>query len=147
MKISFYSSIYILIFFMGIVPLACAQAPDQNWTKDQLLEPAALAATFEKDNNLPVIINVGPGAIIPHSLDAGETRKEEGIKKFRDIISVLPKDEQIVIYCGCCPYAHCPNIRPAIEVMKKQHFTHFKLLDLPENINTNWIAKGYPVKE
>lgn len=146
MKIKWYNSIYSVIFLLGIAPLACAQNTGQNWTKDQLLEPATLAAAMENGDTLPTIINVGPGAIIPHSLDAGAASEENGINKFNTIISKLPKNKRIVIYCGCCPYEHCPNIRPAIQALKNHHFTNYKLLDLPDNINKNWLAKGYPAK-
>ncbi len=50
---------------------ACSQEKPVNWTKDQLEEPADLARAINDGKDIPVIINVGPGAIIPHSLNAG----------------------------------------------------------------------------
>lgn len=41
-----------------------AQNPE-NWTKEQLIEPAELAKNLETGKDLPVIISVGPGAVIP----------------------------------------------------------------------------------
>jgi hypothetical protein len=49
------------------------------------------------------------------------------------------------VYCGCCPYKNCPNARPAIALLKSMKFTNYHLLDLPTNIRTDWIARGYPV--
>jgi thiosulfate/3-mercaptopyruvate sulfurtransferase len=48
----------------------------------------------------------------------------------------------IVFYCGCCPFNHCPNVRPAFKVLKQMGFTNFKLLNLPENLKVNWINIG-----
>jgi hypothetical protein len=49
-----------------------------------------------------------------------------------------------VVYCGCCPYEHCPNVRPAVAVLKEMKFTNFKLLNLEKNIKTDWLDKGFP---
>ncbi len=117
-----------------------------NWTNDQLIEPSELAATIKSNKDIPVIFSIGPGAIVPHSKDIGMIKEEENMKKFREQLSGLPKDTQIVVYCGCCPYEHCPNVRPAIQLLKDMKFTNYKLLDLPRNIKIDWINKGYPTE-
>ncbi len=134
---------------MATTQWACSQSKPQNWTPEQLEQPADLAAALAiKDNkSLPVIINVGPGAIIPHSIDAGMAGEKEGVEKFTQIISKLDKNAKIVIYCGCCPFDHCPNVRPAIDELKNKGFTNYYLLNLPSNINKDWISKGYPVNK
>lgn len=123
-----------------------AQKP-QNWTQKQLMAPAVLAKTLEANKDIPVIICVGPGAPIPNSIDIGATSDKDNLEKFKKELGKLKKDASIVIYCGCCPYAKCPNVRPAIEVLKSMKYTNFHLLDLPANIKTDWISKGYPVAE
>jgi len=50
-----------------------------------------------------------------------------------------------VIYCGCCPFEHCPNVRPAFQLLNEMKFTNQKLLNLSTNLKTDWIDKGYPV--
>ena len=122
---------------------ACAQNPE-NWTSSQLIEPSTLAQMLQNENSLPVIFNVGPGAVIPHSIDIGMTSKNENLEKFKKELSRLPKDTKIVIYCGCCPFEHCPNVRPAIALLRDMGFSNYHLLDLPHNIKTDWIEKGYP---
>jgi len=122
---------------------AVAQNP-VNWTNDQLLQPSDLAATLKDNKEVPVIFSIGPGAVIPHSKDMGMIKEEENMKKFKGELENLPKDTSIVIYCGCCPYEHCPNVRPAIHLLKDMKFTNYKLLDLPHNIKIDWINKGYP---
>ena len=115
-----------------------------NWTNDQLLQPSDLAATIKDNKEISVIFSIGPGAVIPHSRDMGMIKEEENMKKFRGELEPLPRDTSIIIYCGCCPYEHCPNVRPAIELLREMKFTHYKLLDLPHNIKIDWINKGYP---
>jgi len=122
---------------------AYAQAPI-NWTNDQLLQPSDLAATLKDNKEMPVIFSIGPGAVIPHSKDIGMIKEEENMKKFKAELENLPKDTGIIIYCGCCPYEHCPNVRPAIQLLRDMKFTNYKLLDLPHNIKIDWINKGYP---
>ena len=118
-----------------------------NWTSKELLAPSALAATLRANKDVPAIFNIGPGAIIPNSIHIGMARDEKNLARFKEEISKLSKSANIVIYCGCCPYEHCPNVRPAIALLKSMEFTNYHLLDLPHNIKTDWIAKGYPVIE
>jgi len=115
-----------------------------NWTTDQLIEPSTLSAIIKSDKDIPVIFSIGPGAVVPHSKEIGMINEAENMKKFKEQLSNLPKDTQIVVYCGCCPYEHCPNVRPAIQLLKDMKFTNYKLLDLPHNIKIDWINKGYP---
>jgi hypothetical protein len=123
-----------------------AQSP-VNWTNDQLLEPSDLAPALKNDKEISVIFSIGPGAVIPHSKDIGMVKEEENMKKFKQELENLPKDTSIIIYCGCCPYEHCPNVRPAIQLLKEMKFTNYKLLDLPHNIKIDWINKGYPTTQ
>jgi hypothetical protein len=125
---------------------AAAQAPI-NWTNDQLLQPSDLAATLKDNKEIPLIFSIGPGAIIPHSKDMGMIKEAENMEKFKQELKNLPKDTSIIIYCGCCPYEHCPNVRPAMQLLKDMKFTNYKLLDLPHNIKIDWINKGYPTSQ
>ena len=122
----------------------CSAQKPENWTKDQLLEPSVLAKTIESNKDLPMIYCVGPGVVIPNSTDIGMTNDENNLKKFKDSVSNLPRNTNIVIYCGCCPFEHCPNVRPAIALLQQMKFTNYHLLNLPHNIKTDWIEKGYP---
>jgi len=132
-----------------LIILSCQKASAQNpvnWTNDQLIEPSVLAATIKSNKEVPIIFSIGPGAIIPHSKDIGMIKEEENLKKFKEQLTDLPKDTEIVVYCGCCPYEHCPNVRPAIQLLKDMKFTNYRLLDLPHNIKIDWINKGYPTQ-
>lgn len=133
-----------LLFFATALK---AQNQASNWTNDQLIQPATLASDINSGKNLPTILCVGPGAVIPHSIHTGEAGKSTGIGNLKTELKNHKKDDNIVIYCGCCPFAQCPNVRPAIEELKKEGFTNYHLLNLPQNINANWIAKGYPINK
>lgn len=117
----------------------------EPWTTDQLLEPSALANTMKNNQEAqPKIFCVGPGALIPHSIDVGPGKEKGNIEKLRAELTKLPKDADVVIYCGCCPFERCPNVRPAFTLLNEMKFTHAKLLNLPHNLKTDWIDKGFP---
>jgi thiosulfate/3-mercaptopyruvate sulfurtransferase len=135
---------YFLFALIGLAFQPCNAQQPENWTKEELIEPAALAQTLKANKDLPLIYCVGPGVVIPHSIDIGMTSEKENLQKFKDAIDKLPRTANIVIYCGCCPFAKCPNVRPAVAALNDMKFTNFHLLDLPDNIKKDWIAKGYP---
>lgn len=142
-KVTYYLTFALMLFGFQ----QCAAQQPENWTVNQLIEPSALAKTIQSNKNLPLIYCVGPGVVIPHSIDIGMTEDKKNIQKFKDSIDKLPRDANVVIYCGCCPFEHCPNVRPAIALLKEMKFTNFHLLNLPHNIKADWIAKGYPQME
>ncbi|MBA2761511.1 MAG: rhodanese-like domain-containing protein [Segetibacter sp.] len=134
-----------LIVFVSMFTSQALKAQNPvNWTKDQLMQPAQLAQTLQNKKSLPAIYSIGPGAVIPHSVDIGSVKEKENLDKFKSQLAKLPKDADIVVYCGCCPYEHCPNVRPAVAVLKEMKFTNFKLLNLEKNIKTDWLDKGFP---
>jgi rhodanese-related sulfurtransferase len=140
-------SIVKLFFLSSILFLnlnSKAQNPE-NWTSKQLIEPSELANEINAKTDVPIIISVGPATNIPNSIAVGIVSEKEGLKKFKEQLKNLPKDRKIVIYCGCCPFEHCPNVRPAIDVLKEMNFTNYYLLNLPNNIRKDWIDKGYPI--
>ncbi|MEP7277317.1 MAG: rhodanese-like domain-containing protein [Bacteroidota bacterium] len=120
----------------------------EPWQPTQLMQPAALAEIIlHPDTSAPLIICVGPGALIKGSVDAGAAHDKTSFDKLRRILSNENRDREIVIYCGCCPFDHCPNIRPAFSLLTEMKFKHPRLLDLPHNIKTDWINKGYPTSK
>jgi hypothetical protein len=136
---------YCCLFFVIVsCKNSSAQIPE-NWTSNDLTEPSALMATLKTNKDVPVIFSVGPGAIIPNSIDIGMVKDEKNLARFKEQISKLSRSANILIYCGCCPFDHCPNVRPAIALLQRMQFTNYHLLDLPHNIKTDWISRGYPV--
>ncbi|GAC1417028.1 MAG: hypothetical protein NVS1B13_11000 [Flavisolibacter sp.] len=131
-----------LLFFVGVH--AGAQQPKENWTPQQLLEPSSLAANLKSGKKMPLIFSVGPGAVIPGSIEIGMAKEKQNLQKLKQQLKKVSKDNPIVIYCGCCPFERCPNVRPAIQMLKDLKFTHYQLLNLPHNMKQDWIDKGYP---
>lgn len=144
MKVSKIIKNFLFITVLITAQKTWAQNPE-NWTSKQLIEPSALAKVIQSGKDLPVIISVGPGGTIPNSIETGMAKEKDNLDTLKNKLKALPKDTKIVIYCGCCPFEHCPNVRPAIAVLKDLKFTNYQLLDLPHNIKADWIDKGYPV--
>jgi hypothetical protein len=120
----------------------------EPWTAQQLLNPADLAKTL---NNAkapqPIIYSIGMQAIIKNSIEIGPAMMKDNLNNLKAKLEKLPKNSNIVIYCGCCPFERCPNVRPPMELLKAMQFTNYKLLNLPQNIKVDWIDHGYPLSE
>jgi thiosulfate/3-mercaptopyruvate sulfurtransferase len=138
----------IILVACGIAGVKYSASPilsQDPWTPSQLLAPADLALVINNPKaKKPVIFCVGPGALIKGSQNMGPAQEKENLEKFRQALSLLPNDEPVVIYCGCCPFEHCPNIRPAFALLNEMKFSHAQLLNLEHNIHTDWVSKGYP---
>ena len=119
---------------------------DEPWTENQLLSPVILANIINTPNaHQPIIYSIGPGAIIKGSIDIGPTGEKGNLQKLKLQLSKLPKDADIVIYCGCCPFERCPNIRPAFQLLNDMKFMNHKLLALRKSIKADWMDRGYPI--
>ena len=119
---------------------------DEPWRPDQLMDPAELARIIiDPQAPQPVLLSIGPAAVIKNSIDIGATNDKANLERLRVELDKLSRQSDVVIYCGCCPFNHCPNIRPAFKLMNEMKFEHHKLLNLPKNIKVDWIDKGYPV--
>jgi len=118
------------------------------WTPQQLLAPADLAKTLNNPKSpQPVIFSIGMQAIVKGSIDIGPVMMKENLNLLKQKLEKLQKNSQIVVYCGCCPFSRCPNVRPAMELLKTMQFTNYKLLNLPQNVKVDWIDKGYPMNQ
>jgi hypothetical protein len=71
----------------------------------------------------------------------------EGIQKLRNRVKNLPKSRSIVLYCGCCPWDRCPNVKPAFDELQKLGFKNLKVLHIPQNFGVDWVEKGLPVQK
>ena len=114
------------------------------WKAAELLDPAMLAGQL-KTGNAPVIFNIGAVEDIKTAKHVGPVSDAKNLAKFKEMISALPKNTPVVIYCGCCALPKCPNVRPAYKELKAAGFTNIHVLNLAVNLKTNWIAKGFPL--
>jgi len=129
--------------------MVVAQEKDP-WTAAEFLEPAKLAAILEsKDGKKPFVICTAFPVLyrakhIAGAKFAGPGARAEGLDSLKALVKDLPKDTDIVVYCGCCPMKQCPNLRPAFRVLKEMGFTKIRALNIPTNMSTDWYAHNYP---
>lgn len=114
---------------------------------DQLIQPAALHRELEMHRH-PLILQVGSQMLfdeshIPGAEYAGPASRPQGLQLLRDRVARLPRNRSIVIYCGCCPWTHCPNIGPAWRLLHQMGFTHMRALYIQDNFGTDWVDQGY----
>lgn len=128
-----------------------AQQTDSEIPAAQLLQPAELVKILNSSaSEKPLILQVGSHVLyaeahIPGSEYVGAGGQDSGLQALRDRVKSLKRDQLLVLYCGCCPWGKCPNIRPAYHALTSLGFTRVKVLYIADNFGTNWVAKGYPV--
>lgn len=115
----------------------------------QLIEPEDLAKILGSKGEKPLLIHVGFHVLylqghIPNSEYFGPARDAAALEQLRARLKSLPRNTFIVIYCGCCPWDHCPNVKPAHDALIAMGFSNVKVLHVADNIATDWIDKGYP---
>jgi rhodanese-related sulfurtransferase len=129
------------------------KAPDP-WNSTQVLHALDFSRELgsTKGADSPTIIYVGfrtlfEGGHISGAIFHGTASKEEGLADLRKSVAALPRSANVVIYCGCCPFDKCPNIRPAYNTLHEMGFTHVRVLVLPTSFAADWVEKGYPMQK
>lgn len=129
-------------------------APSQNSAFSipqlQLIQPAELVKMLHGGAR-PLIFQVGSHmmfsqAHIPGAVYAGPGSQAAGLDLLSNRVAALPKNAFIVIYCGCCPWSHCPNVGPAYQRLRALGFTNVKALYIANNFGDDWVNRGYPVE-
>ncbi len=122
------------------------EAPGQSrpWQTSELLEPGELNDLMTK-NKAPLVLNLGSVEDIKGAIHIGVVTDAANMAKLKTTLAGKPKSAELVIYCGCCPFGKCPNIRPAYKALKDLGFTNIRVLNLYVNLRTNWSTQGYPL--
>lgn len=116
------------------------------WKRSQLMQASDLASLLKNPKaKKPLIYNIGVMQDIKGARNFGAASEKENLNRFKKTLKGLPKATFLVVYCGCCPFDKCPNIRPAVRAINEMGFTNAKLLNLPTNIKVDWKDKGYPL--
>jgi thiosulfate/3-mercaptopyruvate sulfurtransferase len=116
----------------------------------QLVNPEDLLKILQAPNgDKPLILNVGPHLLYMqahiHGAEyMGPGSDSQGLESLRRRVKALPHSAFIVLYCGCCPWSRCPNVRPAYNQLHKMGFTNVKVLYIADNFGADWVDKGYP---
>jgi thiosulfate/3-mercaptopyruvate sulfurtransferase len=127
-----------------------AFADDSAALKRAEITPQALVRVLQSNQaSKLLILNVGPRVLYAQAHIAGAeyigpTSDARGIEALAKRVKGVPKNKQIVLYCGCCPWEKCPNIRPAFTELKKRGFSNVKVLYIANNIGTDWVDRDFP---
>ena len=142
-----------LWFHLCTVLLLCSPLLAQNtsvpWSDAQTVQPADLNKELANPKTAPVVLFVGferlySAGHIKGAQYHGSGGNSEGLRQIKSWAAGLPRSTNLVIYCGCCPLDHCPNIRPAFTALHDLGFTQLRVLILPTSFEADWANKGLP---
>jgi thiosulfate/3-mercaptopyruvate sulfurtransferase len=153
-----YRAVAALTVSLGLIAPVLGQtsrpAVSETLPASQLVQPADLVrelASASSDGR-PIIVYVGfrtlfAGGHIPGATFHGSASTEQGLADIKKWAASLPRTTNLVIYCGCCPFERCPNIRPAFVLFRDMGFTHLRVLELPTSFAADWADKGYAIEK
>lgn len=130
---------------------ACALGQRDDIPAASVMQPEELVRIMQSGTNQkPIVLYVGPRMMYAQGHVAGAeyigpVGRPDGMQNLRARAKTLSHDAFVVIYCGCCPYDHCPNIQPAYQELQKSGFSKVRVLYLATSFGANWADKGYPV--
>jgi len=145
----------LLVFIFGTVAFALASLAFSYQASlipaSRLVNPDELVKILQSARSeKPLMIQVGSHVLytqahIPGSEYIGPASSDSGLQALRKRVEVLPRKKFIILYCGCCPWSHCPNLKPADDALHAMGFTNVKVLYMADNFGADWVEKGYPV--
>jgi hypothetical protein len=106
---------------------ALAPANTVTPTAAQLIEPADLARLLsDTSSRRPEVLHVGFPILfrsghITGSRHIGPASTPEGLQALKQALRGIPQRRSIVLYCGCCPWVDCPNVRPALQPQERPY--------------------------
>src|SRR6185369_7642468 len=123
----------------------------QSATEPALIQPQELASILQAGKAKPLILNIGPRMLynqahIPGAEYIGAVSDPQGREALRTRIKSVSKKQAIVLYCGCCPWSHCPNVHPAYKELFELGYTNVKVLFIANNFGADWVDRGYPTE-
>ncbi len=132
-----------------VMVFSCSQIFAADSSTLQTISVDELVQILKSSPPKPLLFHVGPHMLyqqahIPGSEFIGHGSTPEGQQNLRNHVASLSKKTAIILYCGCCPWSHCPNMNPAYDTLKQLGFTNVKVLYLPNNFGADWVYKGYP---
>jgi hypothetical protein len=134
---------------------ACSGVPSGSASSTEpwgpnTVKPADLVAELAGADK-PVVVCTAPPFMyrvshVPGAVLHGPASSPDVINELTAWAQPLARSTNLVIYCGCCPLEHCPNLRPAYKALKELGFSRLRVLILPDNFGTDWVDRGYPVE-
>ena len=141
-----------------LLALAAACAGDSSgssssgwpWGADSIT-PAELAQELSgaPGADKPVVVCTAPPFLyrighIPGAVLHGPASSPDGLNSLTAWAQPLPRATNLVVYCGCCPLAACPNLAPAYKALKGLGFTRVRVLLIQDSFKADWVDRGYP---
>lgn len=152
-KVALHAAILLAVSLAPAMWVSAASPQDNSSIPDSaLMQPEELVKLLQQPaKRKPRVIFVGfrplyLQAHIPGSDYVGPASREEALQQLKKLLQSVPRKKLIVLYCGCCPWSHCPNILPAYQAAHAMGFTQLKVLHIPRDFSRDWIAQGYPVQ-
>jgi thiosulfate/3-mercaptopyruvate sulfurtransferase len=151
--------IFIAGFFVLIATFFAfaIQRPQPNpvgqWERSEMIQPQELIIKVRDTGpSKPLIVFTGfmplyRGGHIPGAAFGGPASTQAGLETLKRAVENVPKNREIILYCGCCPWEACPNVRPAINLLHQLGFKQVKALVISSNLEADWTAKGYPLEK
>lgn len=144
-----YKRAVILLLSLTLASFIYAASQASSIPQSNLISADNLVKIIQAGKEKPFLFQVGSRVLyqqahIPGSEYLGPGSNEDGLKKLRERVSAIAKNKSIILYCGCCPWGHCPNVKPAFEALTSMGFSNVKVLYIPDNFGTDWVNKGYP---
>ena len=149
--------VFLLAMAVSSSPLSNAKGDGKKsadpWPPSQTIEPGQLAKMLtDKYSSVPTVVFVGfrslyVGGHVPDAAFHGTGSSEPGLAELKAWAATLSRSTDLVIYCGCCPFDKCPNVRPAYTALADMGFKKLRVLDLPTSFAVDWAGKGYPLQK
>jgi len=122
------------------------------WRPTDLLDASTAAAKLKARPADQPLLQVGFQALyksvrVTGAKYAGPGSTAEGIANLEQQVKGVPTDRAILLYCGCCPWEKCPNIRPAFKKLHDLGYTNVQVVKIPTNLHNDWVEPGYPVEK
>ena len=140
----------VCLFFLAGILGSSSFAIAADSTNLKTITTEELARMLSAANGkMPLLFQVGSHMLyqqahIPGSEYIGSGSTPQGVQALAKRVGTLPKNTAIVLYCGCCPWSHCPNVNPAYDALERLRFTNVRVLYLANNFGADWVDKGYP---
>jgi rhodanese-like protein len=142
------------VILLGLLPQfqSASGLPNADpWRVGDVVTPKQLADSLNTTHK-PVVVCVGFDFLfkvghVPGAWYKGPASQSQGLENLKAWAKRFDHKKEIVIYCGCCPWKDCPNIRPAFAALKAMGFTHLKVMEIEKDFPTNWTTQGYPTEK
>ena len=152
-----FSSTLLVALALAALPLRTIRGDEKKtadpWPSSQTMQPSQLAKMLtDKYSSVPGVVFVGfrslyVGGHVPDASFHGTASMEQGLAELKAWAAALPRSTALLIYCGCCPFDKCPNIRPAYTALTNMGFKNVRVLVIPTSFAVDWADKGYPIQK